>query len=72
MRFLKAAGAAVALAVTSLASVAPVAAQTEPAATPAPAATATPASAANHSDFIDTRITFLFSDDNVFAGPADF
>ncbi len=24
------------------------------------------------SDFIDTRITFLFSDDNVFAGPADF
>lgn len=24
------------------------------------------------SDFIDSRITFLFSDDNVFAGPADF
>ncbi|HVO29888.1 MAG TPA: hypothetical protein VMV18_04095 [bacterium] len=23
-------------------------------------------------DFIDTRVTFLFSDDNIFAGPADF
>ncbi len=30
------------------------------------------AAPARASDFIDTRITFLFSDDNVLAGPADF
>ena len=23
-------------------------------------------------DFIDSRITFIFSDDNIFAGPEDF
>ena len=70
MRFLKAAGAVAVLAVTTLASVAPAVAQTtEPATTPAATPTATPAA---HSDFIDTRITFIFSDDNVFAGPADF
>ena len=28
--------------------------------------------AAHAGDFIDTRITFLFSDDNIFAGPSDF
>ena len=27
---------------------------------------------AHAGDFIDTRITFLFSDDNIFAGPKDF
>lgn len=35
------------------------------------ASTAHAAEAAS-SDFIDSRITFLFSDDNIFAGPADF
>lgn len=44
-----------------------------PTATPAPSKPVAASSGAGAaSDFIDTRITFLFSDDNIFAGPADF